>query len=493
MIPIKTRFPPEPNGYLHLGHLKAMENDFNHHPNTECILRLDDTNPDAEKQEYVDSIIYDVKWLGYKPIKITYTSDYFDMIYNCAVGLIKKELAYMDHQSSEEIKNQRNNEMESPYRNQSIEKNLEEFEMMKEGKFPNSVLRLKIDMKSKNPNMRDFVAYRNKSSCHYRTGNKWKIYPTYDFSHCLVDSIEKIDYSYCTLEFETRRELYYWILDKLNMHKPTVYEFARLDIEKSVLSKRKIKEMIASGDILGYNDPRLLTIQGLRNAGYTPDILLKFIRELDGLMSKNQSVVPIEKLRGTARDLLNERAIRAFAVKDPILITITNLSKDSIITKPNHPTKDLGNHQMVLSNEIYIEKTDWKDIDSKDFYGLAPSKIVRLRHGPFMRCVSFENNNILCEIVDPEKDNFNSKKIKGCIHWVSKNSSKEIEIWDIDDLVDSNNQLNRDSLIKYKGFIENYGNFAINNYELQFERLGYYKYDESFNSWIQIAKFKSKY
>ena len=284
---IITRFPPEPNGSLHIGHVKSIVVNFNYaneSENKKCILRMDDTNPETEKQEYVDYIIKDIEWLGFKPWKITYTSDYFEDLYNYAIILIKNDKAYVDFSSKEEIKENRENKKENEYRNKSIELNLREFENMKDGKYKEheAVLRLKIDMGHKNIIMRDPIAYTIKATPHYKTKDKWNIYPSYDYSHGIVDSIEKITYSYCTMEFRTRRDLYYWSLEQLNklgigMHIPIVKEYGKLKIENSILSKRNINKLIKDGLIENYDDPRLYTIRGMMRRGYSPNIINKMV------------------------------------------------------------------------------------------------------------------------------------------------------------------------------------------------------------------------
>lgn len=384
---IMTRFPPEPNGFLHIGHAKAMNLSFGYaeSENGLTYLRYDDTNPEKEEKIYFDSIKEMVDWLGFKPFKVTYTSDYMDQMYDFAIKLIKKGKAYVDFSSKEEIHNQRENKIESRYRNTTPEENLERFEQMRKGLYGEgeAVLRMKIDMNSDNYNMRDFIAYRIKYVPHPHQGNKWCIYPTYDFSHCIVDSIENITHSLCTLEFENRRDSYYWLLSELNLYRPYVYEFSRLNIQDSLLSKRKILELVKNGVIRSWDDPRVLTLAGLRRRGYTPESIKSFCNDIG--VTRNENQISMERLEHSLRVDLDEHADRVFVVLNPLKVVLTNYEAGKIeyVEAKNHPKyPDRGTRQLPLSRIIYIERSDFREIDSNDYYGLAPNKIVGLRYAP---------------------------------------------------------------------------------------------------------------
>ena len=436
---IRTRFPPEPNGYLHLGHVKAMLFDFEYNPGCDCTLRLDDTNPEAEKQEYVDAILEDVAWMGYTPSRVTYTSDYFGILYEYAETLVTKGLAYVDFSSPETIKEGRLNGTETAWRNTSVEENLVEFRKMKDGAYPDGhcVLRLKITMTHTNPNMRDPIAYRIKHTPHYRTGDAWKIYPSYDYSHGIVDALETITYSYCTSEFYIRRPLYLWPLDILGLVPAEVKEFGRLNVEGVTLSKRKMIPLVESGTLAGFDDPRIFTIRGLRRRGFTPTIL-KTIAGLSSIELKD-TLLSTSIVLHHLRTSLDERAERKFAVLDPIRVTISN------------------------HYSIYIDTADFREVDSPDYYRLAPGKIVRLRYGPFIQCTGFDGDTIFAEEVTPP----NPKKVKGCIHWLRTDESSEAIFELYDDTFQS-----LDKHTKH-GFVHN----SVADGIYQFERTGYFRFD----------------
>jgi len=483
---IYTRFPPEPNGFLHIGHLKAMLYDFDHHPGAKCCLRFDDTNPDKESQIFVDGITEDVKWMGFVPYKITYTSDYFDKLYNYVVKLIQNDLAYVDFSIDEEIKNGRRDGTESKYRNMDINFHLTEFENMKNGLYDENmcVLRLKIDMNHSNHVMRDPIAYRIKKNPHYKTKSQWCIYPSYDYSHGLVDSLENITYSYCTFEFFIRRELYYWSINKLNelgekLPLAQVIEFGKLMVDNNILSKRNITNLVNNKLVNGYDDPRLLTLRGLRRKGFTPSIL-KEIASL-GTLNKQDQTLSNDIINHYLRKELNDNAERVFGVIEPLLIEISNFEEyypdkyyncDHPTYPPNHVKKEIK-HMTTLTKSVYIEKKDFRELDEKNYYRLAPGKTIRLRYGPFVEYVSHDKDKIICKIVEPP----NPKKIKGIVHWVSadskySNSVKYILCHDI--LKDG--KFNEDNQTMCSGYIEKYG------YELkdgvQLERVGYFKFLE---------------
>lgn len=469
---IRTRFPPEPNGYLHIGHLKAMIYDFEKHPNCECILRMDDTNPEKEKKIFVDSIIEDVNWLGFNPFTITYTSDYFTDLYDFAIILIKNGLAYVDFDSPDKIKENRHNGIESDYRNMDSNMHMTHFINMKNGVYPENhcVLRLKIDMKHNNHTLRDPIAYRIKHTPHFRTNNNWYIYPSYDYSHGIVDSLENIDYSYCTTEFYVRRELYYWPLIKLNelgynLKLPEVYEFGKLVIENGILSKRNIIKLINEKTVDNFDDPRLLTIKGLRRRGYTPEILRKIISCVG--YDRKESFICEDLIKHYLREEINNNAIRLFGVIDPILVHINNLHSYIACDHKNIPSSN-ESHVTMLTNNIYIDASDFREINDPDYFRLAPGKIIRLRYGPFIEYVSHDKNMITCKIVEPDKP----KKIKGIIHWVSADPYYNIPI-----TYELFNNINKE--IK-SGFIEKYFE-DVKDKPIQLERVGFFKFDREEN------------
>ena len=340
---VLTRFPPEPNGYLHIGHAKAIRFNFTvaKENGGDCYLRFDDTNPCKENQEFIDHIKKNVAWLGQTPWKVTASSDYFQELYEMAVELIKKDKAYVCHQTAEQMAKYRNEKKDSPFRNRSVEENLKLFEHMRQGRFDEGecCLRVKMDMQHENPCMRDFVAYRIRFTPHPHSGDKWCIYPTYDYTHCIVDSIENITHSLCTLEFEVRRESYYQLLNDLEIYKPYVWEYSRLNVSNNVLSKRKIETLVNSGLVSGWNDPRLLTLEGLRKRGYTPSMINDFCAHLGVARKGNENLTDFKLLEKFARTELDRTAPRTFGVTDPILLEIQNLdaAKETKISAPLFP------------------------------------------------------------------------------------------------------------------------------------------------------------
>lgn len=492
-----TRFPPEPNGYLHMGHLKAMMFDFDlfKTPGSKCILRMDDTNPETEKADYVREICEDVEWLGYRYSDLTYTSDYFPRLYDCAVELIKMGCAYVDFSSADEIKFMRQTGIESKDRDATVEENLKNFETMKKGGYNENeaVLRLKIDMQNNNHNLRDPVAYRIKYTPHIRTGSLWCIYPSYDYSHGLVDAFESVTDSFCTMEFFVRREQYYWpvlkLKDKLNLKPAEVFEFGRLNIEGVTLSKRKIVPLIEHGWINGFDDPRLYTIRGLKRRGFTPEILKKIVSHAG--MGRTPTTIARSLIDHELRSVLDRDSVRVFAIMDPITLKILNtdlseklFDESRLCDHPNHPfDKIKGSHTTVLKNSVLIERSDFRKIDSPDYYRLAPGKTIRMRYADFVEYVSHNNKEVIVRDIVPDKP----KKIKGVIHWVSADSPSAIfeiydDIYDTDGEIKSGNQV-----MTYVGNIERYIIDCINakepskdlshNIVFQFERLGYFKFD----------------
>lgn len=506
---VHTRFPPEPNGYLHIGHAKSIclnygiARDFNGKFN----LRFDDTNPTKEEQEYVDSIIEDVKWLGADfEDRIFYASDYFDQMYEYALRLIKKGKAYVDDLDPDTMKDYRGtvNEpgRESPFRNRSVEENLELFERMRKGEFKEGekVLRAKIDMSSPNMLLRDPVMYRILHASHHRTGDKWCIYPTYDWAHGLEDSIEGITHSICTLEFEVHRPLYDWFLDELEIYHPQQIEFARLNLSYIVMSKRKLLELVQNGVVDGWDDPRMPTISGYRRRGYTPEAIWNFA-EIIGV-AKRDALTDISLLEFAIREDLNKNARRAMAVLNPVKVVLTNYpeSKSEILEAVNNPEKPAeGKRPISFSREIYIERDDFMENPPKGYHRLVPGGEVRLKYAYIIKCeeVVKDNDGNIIELrctYDPETKSGGSstKKVKGTIHWVNAKDFIEAEVRLYDRLftienpgVEDNwldyinpNSLNIISNAKIEPSLKN----AKPLDKFQFERLGYFCVDSKYST-----------
>tara|TARA_Y100001970_G_scaffold289091_1_gene418347 strand:- start:883 stop:2517 length:1635 start_codon:yes stop_codon:yes gene_type:complete len=434
---IITRFPPEPNGYLHIGHAKSICLNFGlaEKYSGQCNLRFDDTNPTKENLEYINSIIEDVKWLGFNygnnPL---YASDYFSSMYRYAIQLINNGFAYVDDQTSDEIRKMRGTLQKpgtpSPFRERTIKENLNLFEKMKEGQFKNGekVLRAKIDMNSPNLNLRDPILYRILHETHHRTNNQWCIYPMYDWAHGIEDSIEKITHSICTLEFEDHRPLYDWLLNKLNIYHPKQIEFARLNLNYTIMSKRKLKILVDKNIVLGWDDPRMPTLSGLRRRGYTPKAIKKFVSS-SGIV-KRDTTSDIALLEYELRQDLNLIANRAMAVLDPIKVMITNYpdNKTEYLNSINNPEdSNSASRKIPFSKEIYIEKSDFMENPTKKYFRLSPGKEVRLKDAFYITCneVIKNNNNSIKEIhctYDPNTKggwSQDGRKVKGTIHWVS--------------------------------------------------------------------------
>ena len=448
---VVTRFPPEPNGYLHIGHAKAICIDFGiaEKYNGKCHMRFDDTNPVKEEEEFVQSILEDVRWLGFDwGEHLYYASDYFEKMYDFAVQLIKNGKAYVDDLSSEQIREFRGTltepGKESPYRNRSPEENLELFEKMRAGEFPDGakVLRAKIDMASVNMNLRDPVMYRILHAEHHRTGNKWCIYPMYDWAHGLEDSIEGVTYSLCSLEFENHRPLYDWFLDQLGIHHPRQIEFARLNITKTILAKRKLSMLVEKKLVNGWDDPRMPTIAGIRRRGYTPEAIKDFLNRVG--VAKTDSVVDIALLEHCLREDLNKRAKRVMAVLNPLKLIIDNYPDGQIemLDADNNPEDPAaGKRKIPFSKEIYIEQTDFMEEPPKKFFRLAIGKEVRLKHAYYVTCTNIvkdENSGEILEVhctYDPATKggwSDDGRKVKGTIHWVcaEKAINAEIRLYD---------------------------------------------------------------
>jgi len=442
---VHTRFPPEPNGYLHIGHAKSICLNFGlaKQYNGICNLRFDDTNPTKEEEEYVKSIKEDIKWLGFDwEDRLFYASDYFDQLYDYAVILIKKGKAYVDSLTNDEIREYRGKPTEpgkeSPDRNRSIEENLDLFEKMKNGEFKEGeyVLRAKIDMNSPNMNLRDPIMYRIRYESHHRTGDKWCIYPMYDWAHGQSDSIEGITHSICTLEFENHRPLYDWFLNELGIHHPRQIEFARLNLNYTIMSKRKLLQLVEGNYVSGWDDPRMPTLSGMRRRGYTPESIRNFAEKVG--VAKRDSISEVTLLEYSLREDLNKRARRKLAVLRPLKIIITNYPEDRIeyLDAVNNPEDtDMGKREIPFSREIFIESGDFQEEPHKKFYRLAPGREVRLRYAYIIKCekvIKDELGNVI-EIqctYDPEtKSGGNStKKVKGTIHWVSAKHAVNAEI-----------------------------------------------------------------
>ncbi len=503
---VATRFPPEPNGYLHIGHAKSICLNFGiaEEYGGTCNLRMDDTDPSGEGQEYVEAIIRDVRWLGFDwQDRLFFASDYYEQLYQYAVQLIKKGKAYVCSLNPEEIKAYRGTltepGKESPYRQRTIEENLDLFARMRAGEFPDGahVLRAKINMASLNMVMRDPVLYRIKREPHYRTGNRWVIYPMYDFAHCLSDSIERITHSICTLEFENNRALYDWILDELEVEwHPQQIEFARLNLSYTILSKRRLIELVEKKYVSGWDDPRLPTIAGMRRRGYTPQAIRNFC-ELIGV-AKNDSLVDIGLLEHCVRDDLNEKASRAMAVLRPLKLIIDNYPKNQMeeLVCPRHPQKpEMGTRKVPFSGELYIEKDDFLESPPKKYYRLAPGKEVRLRYAYIIKCTDLVKDEQTGEIkeihctYDPEtKDGppKDGRKVEGIIHWVSASHAVPAEMRLYDRLFLIPNPAGKEEFIKYlnpqsleiiQGFVEPTLAQAAPGAHYQFERLGYFCVD----------------
>lgn len=446
---VVTRFPPEPNGYLHIGHAKSICINFGialENKGGVCHLRFDDTNPSKENIEYIESIKSDIRWLGFDWGKhLYYTSDYFEKLYYYAVQLIKDGKAYVCSLSAEEIREYRGTltkpGKESPYRNRSVKENLDLFEQMRKGKFEDGshVLRAKIDMASPNLNMRDPVLYRIRHESHHRTGDKWSIYPMYDFAHCLSDSIEGITHSICTLEFEDNRLLYDWILNTLNVDcHPQQIEFARLNLSYTIMSKRELRQLVEEGYVSGWDDPRMPTISGLRRRGYTTEAIRSFCERIG--VARSNSVVDIALLDYCIREDLNRRAPRVMAVLHPLRVVIDNYPEKQVeeLDAENNPEDPgMGTRKIPFSRVVYIEKDDFHEDPPKKFFRLAPGREVRLKHAYYIKCINVVKDKKTGEVIelhctyDPETRggwSSDGRKVRGTLHWVSAAHALKAEV-----------------------------------------------------------------
>ncbi|MBT3177070.1 MAG: glutamine--tRNA ligase/YqeY domain fusion protein [Desulfobacula sp.] len=503
---VLTRFPPEPNGYLHIGHAKSICLNFNmaNKFNGKCNLRFDDSNPAKEKQVYIDSIKSTVNWLGFEFGTPLFASDYFEKLHDFAVELIKKGKAYVCSLSADDIRKYRGTLKEpgkdSPYRKRSVEENLDLFTRMKNGEFDEGehILRAKIDMKSPNINLRDPIIYRVKKASHPRTHDKWCIYPMYDFAHCLSDSLEGITHSLCSLEFEDHRPLYDWTLDEIKTPcHPQQIEFARMNINYTVLSKRKLQRLVEENLVQGWDDPRLPTLEGMKRRGYTPESIRNFCNTIG--VSKKESRIDMTLLENCLRDDLNEKAPRVMAVLRPLKVTIENYPADRTeeLTAKNHPQKeDMGTRNITFSKEIYVEMDDFMEDPPKKFFRLGPGREVRLRYAYLVTCTKVikDSAGIIKELIctyDPDSRGGNApdgRKVKGTIHWVNANDCIDAKVRLYDRLFKDENpeqgkqdfieNLNPDSLTELesckleKGLIN-----AVPGNVYQFERLGYFCLD----------------
>jgi len=445
---VVTRFPPEPNGYLHMGHAKSICLNFGIAAENKggiCNLRFDDTDPSKEEIEYVESIKSDVRWLGFDwEDRQFFASDYFDKLYHYAVQLIKSGKAYVDSLSAQEIREYRGTltepGRESPYRHRSIEENLDLFTRMRAGEFEDGahVLRAKIDMASGNMLMRDPALYRIKHVSHYRTGDKWCIYPMYDFTHCLSDSIEGITHSICTLEFEINRQLYDWVLDQLKVYHPQQIEFARLNLTYTVLSKRKLIELVEAGHVTGWDDPRMPTISGLRRRGYTPASIRNFCERIG--VAKRDSMVDVALLEYSAREDLNKHAPRVMSVLRPLKVVIDNYPEGKVeeLEAENNPEdSSAGKRKIPFSRVLYIEKEDFMEDPPKKFFRLAPGREVRLKHAYYVKCSDIVKDEKTGEVIevhctyDPKTRggwSEDGRKVRGTLHWVSAGHALKAEV-----------------------------------------------------------------
>jgi glutaminyl-tRNA synthetase len=533
---VHTRFPPEPNAYLHIGHAKAIWIDYG----IACEfgglfnLRFDDTNPLKEEQEFVDAILEDVRWLGADwDDRLFFASDYFDQMYDWAVDLIKKGKAYVCDLSAEEVSKTRGTltqpGIDSPYRNRSMEENLDLFHRMRAGEFPDGArtLRAKIDMASPNLNLRDPVMYRIRHTGHHRQGDKWCIYPAYDWAHGLEDSIEGITHSLCSLEYENHRPLYDWFLDELGIYHPRQIEFARLNLSYTVMSKRRFVELVNGGYVDGYEDPRLCTLAGLRRRGYTPQAIREFCRRIG--VAKTDSVVDVAVLEDCVREDLNKRANRVMAVMDPLKVVLLNYPEDTVeeldlINNPEDP--EAGTRKVPFARELFIEQDDFREVPPPKFFRLAPGREVRLRNAYFIKCVDVikDENGKVVELhctYDPATrggDAPDGRKVKATLHWVSAKHAVAAEARlynhlftkpvpdDVEEGESYLSNLNPDSLIVSTCYVEPSVIGAKPGTRYQFERQGYFCVDRDstekklcFNrtvtlrdSWSKIEKAMKK-
>ena len=496
---VHTRFPPEPNGYLHIGHAKAIwinygmakkyEGEFN--------LRFDDTNPMKEDDEYIRSIQKDMEWMGCKPDRVLFASDYFDYMFECALLLIDKGLAYVCELDAEQMKQYRGTLTEpgrqSPYRTRSIEENKKLFLQMKEGKYADGemTLRAKIDMASPNLNMRDPIIYRIMHEPHYRAGDKWCVYPMYDYAHPLEDAVEKITHSLCSLEFEDHRPLYDWVIDNCECDpKPHQYEFARMNLTRTIMSKRYLKRLVDEGVVSGWDDPRMPTLSGLRRRGYTPEAIKDFCERIG--VAKSNSEIDVRLLEHCVREHLNAEAQRRMAVLEPLKITINNFEGSEMLESENMPFgENVETRQIPFSNEIYIEKSDFMEDPPGKFFRFSPKREVRLKNAYIIKyedCIKDENGEVIEVICSLDPDSKSGgptagRKVKGTLHWVDAKTAVPCEVRVYDYLLNDGegdfiNRMNPDSMKVLSSFAEQPAKDAQPGEKFQFLRNGYFVVDE---------------
>ncbi|WP_150142725.1 glutamine--tRNA ligase/YqeY domain fusion protein [Candidatus Enterovibrio escicola] len=493
-LEIKTRFPPEPNGYLHIGHVKSiwLNNELAVQYNGKCNLRFDDTNPVKEDIEFINSIKDDIAWLGYDTSSnIHYASDYFEQFFEYAVRLIKMGKAYIDHQSPDEIAKTRGtlteSGIESPCRDRPIEESFSDFIKMRQGEFPERAccLRAKIDMSSSFLVLRDPVIYRIKYAHHHQTGDKWCIYPMYDFAHCLSDYIENISHSLCSLEFQDNRRLYDWVLDELGLSQPVrprQYEFSRLNFDDVVLSKRKLTKLVEEKHVSGWSDPKMPTVSGLRNRGFTPSSIKEFISQAG--ITKQNYFVSFSLLENVLRKELETNATRALAVINPLKVVITNLDGDYVETLQcsNHPKQEMGHRDVAFSNEIYIDKNDFKLVANKKFKRLIFGGEVRLRGAYVMKANDYKMDlngdisMIYCTI-DKEtlgKNTSDGRKVKGVIHWVCAKNNASVIFRLFNKVFNTDGLVANDATEEVAGYVESSVVESDMRVHYQFERVGYF-------------------
>ncbi|HOZ78126.1 MAG TPA: glutamine--tRNA ligase/YqeY domain fusion protein [Ferruginibacter sp.] len=501
---ILTRFPPEPNGYLHIGHAKSICLNFGLglKYGGKTNLRFDDTNPTKEETEYVDSIKEDVQWLGFNWAQELYASDYFDQLYNYAVTLIKKELAYIDDSTAEEIATMKGSPTQpgiaSPYRSRSVEENLRLFAEMKDGKYRDGekVLRAKVDMAAPNMHMRDPIIYRIKHAHHHRTGDAWCIYPMYDFAHGQSDSIEKITHSICTLEFIPHRELYDWLIEKLEIFPSKQYEFARLNMNYTVMSKRKLLQLVEEKHVSSWDDPRMPTISGMRRRGYTAESIRNFCDRIG--VAKRENLIDLGLLEFCVREDLNKKAMRVMAVLDPVKLVITNFpdNESEQLTVENGPDESMGSRTVPLSKEVWIEREDFMEVPAKKYFRLYPGNMVRLKSAYIVQCTGCtkdaEGNitEIQCTYIPESRSSSDTSNInvKATIHWVSAAhaANADIRLYDrlfkvenpADEDGDFKDYINEDSLQTIPAYVEPSLKNAAVGANYQFLRKGYFCLDK---------------
>lgn len=492
---VRCRFPPEPNGYLHIGHAKAMYLDFGYakKQNGITLLRFDDTNPEAESQEFIDGIVSSVKWLGHTPVKVTYSSDYFHELFALGQELIKRGKAYACHQTKDQIEASREKKEPSPWRDRPVAESLRIFELMRQGRIGEgeATIRMKQDIQSSNPTMWDLVAFRVKFVPHPHAGDEWCVYPSYDFTHCVVDSLEDITHSLCTLEFNSRHESYMWLLDSLDLYKPFVWEFSKLMLTYTILSKRRLTWLVESGVVRGWDDPRLLTLDGLRRRGYSPSVINRLCEEV-GVTRRGDIVHSMGLLEELCRREMDHLCPRAFCVLEPVRVILTNMEdKTMFFDVPVHPKRsEMGTRRVPLSRVVYVERKDVRGEDEKGFFGIAPGKTVWLRYGCQITCesVSVSSSGEIEEV----KAVFHQEavcKTKGVLHWVSSEVGRdclhaEIRLYERLTLAedpmtkDWKEHLNPDSLVVVPNAVVEPSLANVKNEEsFQFERVGFFTCD----------------